>query len=133
MIKDYCTTCGSKEDLMPNPYSWNKRNPEKHIGYRMCNPCNTARQRKYYGTEVGQANIYGVAKRQYIKNRKHVLARVAVREALNSGKLTKPLYCESCKQDKPVDGHHPDYDFPLQVLWLCRQCHAKLHRELKSV
>lgn len=36
--------------------------------------------------------------------------------------------CEKCGSEK-VEMHHDDYDKPLQVRWLCRECHLELHGE----
>lgn len=35
--------------------------------------------------------------------------------------------CLACNKKENTEGHHYDYDKPFHVLWLCRQCHAKLH------
>lgn len=71
------------------------------------------------------------AKRQapLVRGTKKGRARIALQCALRWGKITKPLHCESCgvNPGKPLDGHHDDYDKPLQVKWLCRQCHVNLH------
>ena len=40
----------------------------------------------------------------------------------------KPELCERCEEPK-VEMHHPDYDKPLEVVWLCRPCHLTLHTE----
>lgn len=51
--------------------------------------------------------------------------------ALFTGKVVKPLTCESCgKQPKPhaLHAHHPcGYDEPLNVQWLCVACHERVH------
>lgn len=60
-------------------------------------------------------------------------ARRAVRAAIKSGVLVRPDTCEKCGQipARRVDGysqiqaHHPDYDKPLDVEWLCCKCHRK--------
>jgi hypothetical protein len=57
----------------------------------------------------------------------HAKAKQQVRSALRNGTLTK-LPCFICGNEK-VEGHHPDYDAPLDVVWLCRSHHMQLHRE----
>lgn len=52
-------------------------------------------------------------------------AHVAVQRALSAGTLTKGK-CEVCGESA-VDAHHDDYTRPLDVRWLCRQHHTRLH------
>ncbi len=52
--------------------------------------------------------------------------------AVATGEIIRPLICESCNEKKFVEGHHPDYDKPLEVDWLCVLCHRKLHKELSK-
>lgn len=54
-------------------------------------------------------------------------ARNQVYYAVKTGRLTKePCACGETK----VEGHHPDYKKPLEVIWMCRQCHSQLHKEM---
>ncbi len=52
-------------------------------------------------------------------------AQLAVQRALMSGTLQKQP-CEVCGASI-VDAHHDRYDQPLDVCWLCRTHHVKLH------
>ena len=52
-------------------------------------------------------------------------AHLAVQRALNTGELAK-LPCEVCGGET-VDAHHDQYDEPLNVRWLCRRHHTRLH------
>jgi hypothetical protein len=58
-------------------------------------------------------------------NPEKYLAHIAVQRALGSGEIVKGV-CEVCG-DPAVDGHHDDYSKPLEVRWLCRQHHTRLH------
>lgn len=53
-------------------------------------------------------------------------AHLAVQRALMSGVLQKGV-CEVCGNDR-VDAHHDHYDAPLNVRWLCRRHHVRLHQ-----
>lgn len=58
-------------------------------------------------------------------------ARQKVFEALRSGKLVRQV-CEVPRCTELGEGHHPDYEKPLDVRWLCRSHHLELHEELKK-
>jgi hypothetical protein len=61
-------------------------------------------------------------------NRHKSKAHYAVAKALKSGLLKKPENCEQCGgRTSRLHAHHSDYSKPLEVLWLCVSCHAKLH------
>lgn len=53
-------------------------------------------------------------------------AHLAVERAKRQGIIT-PLPCEVC--GARAEAHHPDYSRPLDVQWLCRKHHVRLHRE----
>jgi ribosomal protein S27AE len=52
-----------------------------------------------------------------------------VGRAVRDGVISKPDACEECGEKKDLHGHHDDYDFPLDVRWLCSACHLRWHRE----
>lgn len=52
-------------------------------------------------------------------------ARGAVYDAVRSGVLVRPSMC-ACGTPR-VEAHHPDYSKPLDVVWLCKGCHAAEH------
>ncbi len=54
-------------------------------------------------------------------------ARGVLNKALKSGKILKPLNCSTCEKLGRIEGHHDDYEKPLEVIWLCTSCHGKLH------
>lgn len=62
-------------------------------------------------------------------NRKAEPLRVGgiVHRAIRDGKLVRPDYCTCCLKECKPDAHHEDYDYPFDIIWLCRSCHKKLH------
>lgn len=47
--------------------------------------------------------------------------------AMRDGRLVRKP-CEVCGSTHGVQGHHRNYAKPLDVVWLCRECHWKEHR-----
>ena len=60
-------------------------------------------------------------------------------EAIEKGVITqKP--CENCGHAgtmkdgrSDVQAHHPDYNKPLDVIWLCQKCHHEWHKHHKAI
>jgi len=48
-------------------------------------------------------------------------------DAVKRGLVARPVVCEGCQEERPLSGHHDDYDRPLEVRWLCQPCHTALH------
>jgi protein-arginine kinase activator protein McsA len=91
--------------------------------YYACNECNSERARKYRKTPTGK-NVYReINRRQYKKYSQKILARTALSYAKRKGMVVMPDVCSNCGIKTRVEGHHPDYSKPLEVIWLCRNCH----------
>jgi len=58
-------------------------------------------------------------------------ARYLVRKALRAGSLVKKP-CMVCGSPG-AEAHHEDYGRPLDVQWLCRECHVDLHAGRLSI
>lgn len=58
---------------------------------------------------------------------KEVWAHSALRSALRRGLIQRGP-CEECGAEV-TDGHHDDYDKPMEVRWLCRRHHRAVHRK----
>ena len=52
----------------------------------------------------------------------HYLLRNAVRDS----RIVKSPICEVCGKGGKIHGHHTDYSRPLEVVWLCAQCHGQI-------
>lgn len=59
------------------------------------------------------------------RNPKSYLAHLAVKNALNLGILQRQP-CAVCGAEK-AEAHHPDYERPYEVQWLCRKHHKAAH------
>ena len=82
---------------------------------RTCKPCHAAYMREW-------RNTHSLTPEQRLKDKARSYAGVYLRR----GKLDrKPcVICGSVNTQM----HHEDYSKPLDVVWLCRECHMELHR-----
>jgi hypothetical protein len=58
-------------------------------------------------------------------------AHYAVAKNLKAGVLVA-YKCQVCGSNES-EAHHPDYEYPLAVIWLCRQHHAQEHAHLERL
>lgn len=125
----HCTACKTIKNLMPKPYAVrkNKDGIVTSVGY-MCRMCNTERSKRYRMTSRGKQASFEAVYRSIRKHPHKQSARVKVNNALKIGRLVRPNICSKCSIESKVDGHHFDYSRPLDVLWVCRACHADIHR-----
>ena len=94
-------------------------------------PHRVAGRKAYLGTPEGRASHAKALNVSKAKFPKKAASRYAVSSAIRDGKLTKTP-CHVCGHEK-VEGHHPDYDQPLDVIWLCNPHHRAAHNLLKNV
>lgn len=60
--------------------------------------------------------------------------------AIKRGQIVRPGRCEKCGSvdsfrdgRSAIQGHHTDYNKPLDVMWLCQKCHHEWHKHNKSI
>ena len=92
---------------------------------RLKSPCREC-QRKYRRGKRKDKSDPARTNRWRAKHRHKNNAQQKLRHAVKTGKLERQP-CEKCGNPKS-EAHHADYSKPLDVKWLCRQCHAKEHR-----
>lgn len=116
---------------------WIKDHPEYGKNWRKKHPEYKLRQKLYYREwykNNGRKRKQGYTKIVREWERKHPDARKArgiVRLAIKKGIIIKPNICEHCNRDNiRIEGHHPDYNKPLSVIWLCNSCHKTLHKNI---
>lgn len=117
-----------------------------------CKKCDLRKQQDYFQTEGGKKVQARLARNQYNvrreanlqrrkRNRKPSAPRDAFKDAarremsnaIRSGHLVRPESCEACKKMGRIHGHHEDYSKPLDVIWLCVQCHMARHRKYEPI
>ena len=120
-------------DISAYQKAWREANPDKVKAYERSRKKRTpeqertkylARMRKLHGEDWKPRSERPVDPMKEVKRR----AMVTYRTALKRGKLTRTP-CHVCGEEK-VEGHHPDYSRPLDVVWLCKKHHLELHNSL---
>ena len=58
-------------------------------------------------------------------------SRHKLSNAIMRGRIMRPDFCEGCGDFCKPQGHHDDYQKPLEVRWLCVNCHNDFHHPLR--
>jgi hypothetical protein len=136
-----CFKCGTEKPL--DDFYRHKMMADGHLG--KCKECTKSDVRGNRAARIDYYKAYDVermrrperraafreygraARERYPEKRR---AHNAVSHAIRDGRL-KRLPCRDCGDPK-TDGHHEDYSKPLEVIWLCRQCHHNEHARLRA-
>jgi DNA-directed RNA polymerase subunit RPC12/RpoP len=128
-----CSICKNK---LPDKAFYSDKRTMSGL-YAACKKCHQKAQLKSRGDrtrynrsmkEWREANNEKVKtfQRNWRKKNKHkAAAHSAVFMAIKKGELKK-LPCTIC--GKKAEAHHPDYNKPLNVIWLCRFHHKAIHK-----
>lgn len=85
----------------------------------------------YKENDIEKYNNYSKSKNEWAKRNRHKRnAHLKVQRAIMKGILIRPFSCECCKKDGKIEAHHDDYNKPLEVMWLCVDCHNERHKNL---
>ena len=77
--------------------------------------------------------VFRTAKKRYVTNhREKRSAENKLNNALRTGMIIRPNKCILCQTECKPQAHHYDYSKPLDVMWLCIPCHAKVHKEERA-
>jgi hypothetical protein len=82
-------------------------------------------RKQYAKSNAGKIAKKKALEKYRIKHNQRNYAHIAVNNALRDGKIEK-IPCLICGDEK-VEGHHPDYSRPLDVIWLCNKHHRETH------
>lgn len=83
-----------------------------------------AAKRAYQKTDAGKAAHAAANKAYRQRNKKKLAAHNAIAKAILRGKMV-PHPCWACGEK--AEAHHPDYDEPMLVVWLCQPHHTEVH------
>ena len=97
---------------------WRKENPEEARLEDKKKSIKYAENRKIHARKYA---------RTYKKDPINIAARTILSNAVKLGRIKKPNKCMKCGKQVKLQGHHPNYDRPLEVLWVCTKCHGFIH------
>jgi hypothetical protein len=95
--------------------------------HRLSNPHVQERDRQRSKTPNRRAHLRAVAMRWRQRNPEGYRAQNIANNAVRDRKLSRRP-CQVCSATEHVHKHHRDYSQPLDIIWLCAKCHARLHK-----
>lgn len=86
-----------------------------------------ATRKRYSQTSKGKVANYRCVQRHVKKHPRRARCHWRFSKAIKRGKITRPRICSLCwLQNGTIEGHHPDYSNPFEIIWLCRKCHREI-------
>ena len=135
-VKAYDKLYKKKHELRISEYNqeWREANPDYYKEWYWSNEKarvkKSASHKKWL--DENKAKQIEASKIHAIRHPEKFKARNALRRAVYEGKIIKPSTCQVCvKSVKRIEGHHEDYEKPLDVIWMCVACHRKHHKSLE--
>lgn len=104
------------------------------IRNRIANDPKFKEKRKIYNAKPAVKESRSLYWKRYNSIPSNVIKRKArklLRYRLEIGQIERKP-CEVCGNIK-TDGHHADYNKPLEVKWLCRRCHYAEERKITAM
>lgn len=83
-----------------------------------------AKKRAYLRRPDVRSRISDLARQSYHSKGKR-WAQIQVAHAVRSCQLVPKSQCERCPSTQRIEAHHEDYSRPLDVQWLCKNCHVE--------
>ena len=90
------------------------------------------RHKRYQGTEAGKAAMNESRQKWVATSPEKRAAHVILGNAVKNGLIAKPDFCSKCNKkenSRKIHAHHHDYTKPVDVTWLCSQCHKDEHKD----
>lgn len=116
-LTSHCRRCHCKTSMATRDYN-KVRDARRKSGRKL----RAKYPEKYAARERGRIRIKD--------NR--TLCRAQCNNAVRTGRLIKPATCSRCgRSDLRIEAHHVDYSKPLEVQWLCSECHGLTFRRVE--
>lgn len=115
-----CNLCGKEFEI--KKYGWNRIYCSQSCNYkswRLRNP-------KMVKEKEIKDN-YSEYHRNYKKEHNGTLQVKSRCKANNHLKIIAGQICQVCEAEFATEKHHEDYNKPLEVLFLCHNCHKQIH------
>jgi len=132
-----CIKCGEEKPL--SEFHRHKNRPGGHRSD--CKDCRRLYRQKKYHENPEKIKLAGLkwrranpdkAAAQTKRYPEKYKARKVLNHVIEKGRISKPKTCSVCGKTGRVEGHHEDYSKPLEVIWLCSQCHIDIHTNKKT-
>lgn len=139
-----CSTCGDSKDLS----EFQTRKASKDGLTSSCKSCLKARDsaryekerdirlsrmKSYVATPEGRdAHIRAVAAWRD-RNKLRYAAHIILNNAIKAGSVIPWPVCALPDCASKPEAHHPDYNNPLDVVWLCSKHHKETHALVKEI
>jgi len=137
-----CTKCGAVKPLGEFGPELRSRRGRR----RQCRDCHNEYQRVWRAKN--RENVRATGRRYYEGHRAEMLARARgpdarwrrdlsqfVLLAVRFGVIPQKHACEHCgvsDRAAALVRHHPAYERPLDVVWLCTECHGAVHQKAQG-
>lgn len=112
-----------------------QKNKVKKLEYQKGYAQNNKKKIKIYKKRYFKENRKKINKwhREYYSENPEVKLKYKARE-LAYKKITKnPICCEKCgEKTEKLERHHKDYLKPLEIIWLCKNCHRIEDKNMKN-
>ena len=135
--------CCHCKEWLPKSQFWSNRSFPDGLSH-LCRDCATEAIHKYQHTPKGKKS-----RKRYIQSPKGLVAQhradkkrssswkrhaqQVFQAAVRRGEIIRSPVCQQCGIWCATHGHHRDYTRPLDVVWLCRECHDAEHARLRNV
>ena len=136
-MKKQCFKCGEYKDI--NDFYTHPQMADGHLG--KCKECTKKDSKERSVLRPDIIREYEKKRSETDKRKKHASehmvkwrekyperykAHNTLNNAIRDGRIKKPTRCEICDKPSRLHGHHYDYTMPLDVIWMCEECHGQI-------